>query len=105
MVHAAEPTNTPAPTQPLVPAVVPAAGAEIAPLTAALAVNPNLERARAAPIPSRPTVLAALTGRLARARPLETAAALPTTAAIRPLIVALGGKSNTVYPIRDGTHC
>jgi hypothetical protein len=80
MVHAAEPTNTPAPTQPLVPAVVPAAGAEIAPLTAALAVNPNLERARAAPIPSRPTVLAALTGRLARASAKANVAAHPDTA-------------------------
>jgi hypothetical protein len=50
------------------------------------------EFAAAVRAPSQLMETAPRMGRLARARPLETAAALPTTAAIRPLIVALGGE-------------
>jgi hypothetical protein len=82
-----------------------AATAELRLVIVVLAARMLSVCAAAVRAPSQLTETAPRTGRLARARPLETAAALPTTAAIRPLIVALGGKSNTVYPIRDGTHC
>jgi hypothetical protein len=50
------------------------------------------ESAAAVRVPSRLMETALRTGRPARARLLETAAALPITAAIRPLIAALDGK-------------
>jgi hypothetical protein len=79
MAHAAEPTNTPAPTRRSVPAAAPLAGAATALVTAPLAVSPNLEPARAAPTLSLPTVPAVLMGRLARDSVKANVAAPPGT--------------------------
>jgi hypothetical protein len=67
MVNVAEPTNTPAPTRLSVPAAAPVAGAAIAPVTAMLAVSPNLEPVKVAPTRSRLMVLAVLMAKLAKA--------------------------------------
>lgn len=69
------------------------------------AARVHSESAMAVQTPSRPMGTARRTGRPARARPMETAAALPTTVASRLLIVALDGKWTPLQPVRDGTQC
>lgn len=77
MVHAAEPTNTPAPTLPSALVAVQAAGVATNQLTAALAVSPNSGHATAALTPFPPTALAVPTARHARASVKANVAAHP----------------------------